>query len=225
MDGFKQEASEEKTSHQAEKKELLRVIESLKKEVDAARDDIEKPDILKRLVKDFNLGEYLLDNDSLDFTVESGVDNPKQNDVDMKEIDQVIDHNVVFSQELETENPVESSAVVTIERETENYDEEEEEEKEEDEDEEEGNNVTPAMYFVCQDCGKLFNRKSNWKRHQEVHNDRIYHCEFCSKNFNSSRALKSHLQTHGIGKVYVCRKCSQEFRTRSVMYNHKKMCN
>lgn len=56
--------------------------------------------------------------------------------------------------------------------------------------------------FVCQDCGKSYNRQVNLQRHQRVecgNKEKTFHCKFCPKMYYHRFELKGHLhQGHKI---------------------------
>lgn len=48
--------------------------------------------------------------------------------------------------------------------------------------------------FKCTDCGKVFTRERNLRRHAIVHSEtRPYTCEFCQKGFNRYDNLRQHI--------------------------------
>lgn len=73
--------------------------------------------------------------------------------------------------------------------------------------------------YDCFTCGKVFPRRSSWKRHQATHEDvKPYQCRVCSKGFNRKEHLSRHLLLHATVKPYSCEKCGKLF-TRSEHLN------
>lgn len=83
--------------------------------------------------------------------------------------------------------------------------------------------------FVCEykGCEKSYSTKYNLKRHIECAHDCIkrFQCEICSKFLSSKQNLQEHIFTHGQDKLFKCTEsgCSQTFRQRSQLSNHRKM--
>ena len=56
---------------------------------------------------------------------------------------------------------------------------------------------TKATQYVCDTCGKKFNRKSNLKEHLLIHTDlRLSKCDVCEKSYRTPSALKLHYRMH-----------------------------
>jgi len=83
--------------------------------------------------------------------------------------------------------------------------------------------------FNCEykGCEKSYSTKYNLKRHIECVHDCIkrFQCEICSKFLSSKQNLQEHIFTHGQDKLFNCTEsgCSQTFRQRSQLSNHRKM--
>lgn len=63
-------------------------------------------------------------------------------------------------------------------------------------------NEQQAPEFVCEDCGRKFDRKFNLKRHLRVHQQKVTNvvCSECFKTFANVDNLKTHLNDHHNGK-------------------------
>lgn len=83
--------------------------------------------------------------------------------------------------------------------------------------------------FNCEykGCEKAYSTKYNLKRHLECVHEGIkrFQCDLCSKFLSSKQNLQEHLFTHGQDKLFKCTEsgCSQTFRQRSQLSNHRKM--
>lgn len=75
--------------------------------------------------------------------------------------------------------------------------------------------------FKCDTCGKEFNRKSNFKKHQRTHKgEKPYSCSFCSKQYSQRSSLNLHLRIHTGEKPYVCETCGKGFIQRIHLIVH-----
>ena len=54
---------------------------------------------------------------------------------------------------------------------------------------------THPVDYPCNACTKRFNRKSNLKRHLEVHSNDLHGCALCDKAFNTTAKLTNHLRS------------------------------
>lgn len=63
-------------------------------------------------------------------------------------------------------------------------------------------NEQQAPEFVCEDCGRKFDRKYNLNRHSRVHQQKVKNvvCSECFKTFANVDNLKTHLNDHHNGK-------------------------
>lgn len=70
--------------------------------------------------------------------------------------------------------------------------------------------------FVCDDCGKEFNRASNLRWHQLIHQNELpCICKICGKSFRTLSGLNLHKRTHTGEKPYKCDICN----IKSYAYN------
>ncbi|KRX08907.1 hypothetical protein PPERSA_09011 [Pseudocohnilembus persalinus] len=89
------------------------------------------------------------------------------------------------------------------------------------------NNLTQKQKknFVCtfENCGKLFDSKSHFQRHQLTHTDKkIFNCTECQKSFKRKDQLKAHMNQHSQQKTFVCpfQNCQQEFTFKGSLDHH-----
>ncbi|RWS19986.1 zinc finger protein 708-like protein [Leptotrombidium deliense] len=66
------------------------------------------------------------------------------------------------------------------------------------------NPVALPSQFMCNVCGKQFDKKSSLRKHQESHNERLT-CDQCSKTFSIRDNLRRHKETHT--EKLKCRVC------------------
>jgi len=75
--------------------------------------------------------------------------------------------------------------------------------------------------FVCQTCGKTFNRNGNLQQHLLTHTGvKSFICEVCEKSFAQNSHLKTHLLIHANTKDHTCSECSSSFRKKSDLKVH-----
>mmetsp|Transcript_16219 Transcript_16219/g.29163 ORF Transcript_16219/g.29163 Transcript_16219/m.29163 type:complete len:130 (+) Transcript_16219:17-406(+) len=50
---------------------------------------------------------------------------------------------------------------------------------------------------VCEFCGKVFQKKGNWRTHMRVHSrDKPFVCEYCGRGFSQKSNMKRHTKLH-----------------------------
>ncbi|XP_075230284.1 uncharacterized protein LOC142329496 [Lycorma delicatula] len=75
--------------------------------------------------------------------------------------------------------------------------------------------------YDCNTCGKVFPRRSSWKRHQATHEDvKPFQCRVCGKGFNRKEHLSRHLLLHGAVKPFSCERCGKFFTRNEHLNRH-----
>ncbi|RZC42241.1 zf-H2C2 2 domain containing protein, partial [Asbolus verrucosus] len=78
-----------------------------------------------------------------------------------------------------------------------------------------------AKEFLCQVCGRTFNRKFNFKLHSQVHSDELlYYCDVCKKHLRTYSELRSHRRRHKRGEFH-CVDCNKIFATELLFNRHR----
>ena len=68
--------------------------------------------------------------------------------------------------------------------------------------------------FVCTDCGKVFKRKFNLRRHRKEMHD----CTNCDEKFCTSRLLQKHYNVKHL--TIACKECRETFARKSTLEEH-----
>ncbi|XP_050096360.1 zinc finger protein 771-like [Anopheles aquasalis] len=78
--------------------------------------------------------------------------------------------------------------------------------------------------FLCAECGKKFETKSNLKQHMKRHsNVRPFACKLCPSKFHSKGELKTHQYTHSKVKQFSCDMCGALFTKNSSLAKHQRI--
>uniref|UniRef100_A0A672I944 C2H2-type domain-containing protein n=2 Tax=Salarias fasciatus TaxID=181472 RepID=A0A672I944_SALFA len=77
--------------------------------------------------------------------------------------------------------------------------------------------------YKCETCGKVFNCKRHFSRHQRIHTGvKPYSCSICGKEFNQSSILKDHMAVHTGDKPFSCDMCGKKFNRKSALLVHNR---
>ncbi|XP_056001837.1 zinc finger protein 569-like [Ostrea edulis] len=85
--------------------------------------------------------------------------------------------------------------------------------------------------FICETCGKVFNNKYNFQKHQLIHSGhRPFFCQECGKSFRQKNHLVDHQRIHSGAKPFICDICSKMFSQKQNLKKHlqthlKQTCN
>ena len=76
--------------------------------------------------------------------------------------------------------------------------------------------------FMCDACGKAFNRKQKFLDHQVTHNEKAFACTQCKALFKSQSRLDSHVtRTHQApSDNYKCPQCGKNFTCHTSLQTH-----
>ena len=84
--------------------------------------------------------------------------------------------------------------------------------------------------WTCEQCGKVFNKKSNYQVHLKHHSQiKDFSCMSCGKSFFAKRALIMHTEKHHPENlsqfesdvIEECDQCQQTFNTKTKVWLHK----
>eukprot|EP00055_Hartaetosiga_balthica_P010691 m.46467 g.46467 ORF g.46467 m.46467 type:complete len:442 (+) comp7269_c0_seq1:467-1792(+) len=82
--------------------------------------------------------------------------------------------------------------------------------------------------FVCQKCGKVYNRREHLSRHVRSHTPRSswHKCCKCNKRFHRRDHLNYHMALHGVSPRYLCAHaaCGMQYSDRKDLLEHQRVC-
>ncbi|XP_069604965.1 zinc finger protein 773-like isoform X2 [Ranitomeya imitator] len=77
--------------------------------------------------------------------------------------------------------------------------------------------------FSCSECGKCFNNKSHFVRHQRTHTgEKPFSCSECEKCFARKSHFVRHHRTHTGEKPFSCSECGKYFAHKSHFVTHQR---
>ncbi|XP_069604926.1 oocyte zinc finger protein XlCOF22-like isoform X1 [Ranitomeya imitator] len=77
--------------------------------------------------------------------------------------------------------------------------------------------------FSCSQCGKCFNKKSHFVRHQRIHTgEKPFSCAECGKCFARKSLLVTHHRTHTGEKPFSCSECGKCFTLKENLVRHRR---
>ncbi|XP_060520673.1 zinc finger protein 70-like [Cylas formicarius] len=81
-----------------------------------------------------------------------------------------------------------------------------------------------GVEYSCEQCPKMFNHPSSFKRHLKDHRDklnkRVVPCDVCDKKVCSLKSLREHMLIHSGDMPFVCEHCGRRFRLRKNLMTH-----
>ena len=83
--------------------------------------------------------------------------------------------------------------------------------------------VNENMQYNCDQCGKIFSKKSNLNRHiQSVHENVQYKCKKCDKSYSDKSHLNAHIKSIHENIRFPCNQCGKVLHSQGGLAAHKK---
>jgi len=80
------------------------------------------------------------------------------------------------------------------------------------------------MHYRCSECGKAFNGRSNFHKHQMTHTrEKTFACYKCGNAFLQRSELMAHQRTHVGEKAYECCDCGKSFSRKPQLQMHQQI--
>ncbi|XP_044155042.1 oocyte zinc finger protein XlCOF19-like [Bufo gargarizans] len=87
-----------------------------------------------------------------------------------------------------------------------------------------GEHQRQEKQFSCSECGKCFQRKSNFVRHLRTHTgEKPFSCSECEKCFNAKSDLVKHQRIHTGEKPFSCSECGKYFTQKQEVVLHQRI--
>ncbi|XP_048736378.1 uncharacterized protein LOC125651706 [Ostrea edulis] len=98
--------------------------------------------------------------------------------------------------------------------------------KESSEPKQEFSNSSPSRIYVCNICGKYFEKVTLYRIHRMEHRGETPHsCNVCNKIFPCKSDLTRHEATHSDERPHVCILCGKAFKRRNALVEHMTIHN
>ncbi|KAJ6646532.1 Zinc finger protein, partial [Pseudolycoriella hygida] len=85
------------------------------------------------------------------------------------------------------------------------------------------NHNTRSNKFICDECGKRFNRKAFLERHMLTHRDKkSFACDVCDMQFAQKCYFERHKRSHTGEKPFSCDVCDSKFARKASLQIHQR---